>query len=70
MQNLETLTGHFTFLDNLRESGRVNMFGAVQVLMDELGMPYKEARTVWALWAHTFDESKTPEERAQEALGD
>ena len=45
---------YFEFLDNLRESGQVNMFGAGQVLQEVYGMNRHEAREVVAAWMEQF----------------
>ena len=36
----------FTFLDDLRDSGIVNMFGAVPYIMDELGLNKSTAKVL------------------------
>lgn len=48
------LAGYFEFLDELRESGRTNMFGAAPYLRTEYGMTPEEARTVLKAWMDTF----------------
>tara|TARA_R110000787_G_scaffold70091_1_gene155815 strand:- start:13333 stop:13518 length:186 start_codon:yes stop_codon:yes gene_type:complete len=40
----------FEYLDNLRESGVTNMFGAGVYLENEFGLEKKEARKVLANW--------------------
>jgi hypothetical protein len=42
------------YLDNLRESGETNMFGAGQYVMDEFGIDKREAREVVMEWMRTF----------------
>ena len=37
----------FIFLDKLRESGTINMFGAPKVLEESFGLSKKEAREVF-----------------------
>jgi hypothetical protein len=44
----------FEFLDDLRESGQVNMFGAGQVLQEVFGLGRHEAREVVAAWMEQF----------------
>lgn len=63
------LEGYFDFLDDLRESGRTNMFGARQYLMREYGLRRNVAAAVLLAWMKTFDGVLPPAERAQTALG-
>lgn len=52
-------TAHLKFLDDLRASGKVNMFGASSYL--RLEFPFltrKQAVKVWAYWAETFGKKK------------
>jgi hypothetical protein len=41
----------FIFLDKLRDSGTMNMFGAPKVLEESFGLSKKEAREVFKAWA-------------------
>lgn len=41
---------YFDFLEKLRESGKVNMFGAVPYLMVEFGLDEKEAKAILFKW--------------------
>jgi len=45
--------GHlmFIFLDKLRDSGKINMFGAPKILEESFGLSKKEAREVFKAWA-------------------
>jgi len=43
------------FLDNLRLSGAVNMFGAAPYLMDMYAMSKRDAKTVLIYWMETFE---------------
>ncbi len=47
---------HYEFLDELRESGKTNMFGAGSYLQDEFGMNKREARSVVLAWMESFAE--------------
>lgn len=47
---------YFEFLDALRESGEINMFGAGLPLMKEFGLPKDEAYKVLSEWMRTFSE--------------
>ena len=42
------------FLDNLRESGTTNMFGAAPYLMEEFLLDKYEAREILLEWMKTF----------------
>ena len=42
------------YLDDLRESGVTNMFGAGSFLQDEFGFDKHEARAVLSYWMKTF----------------
>lgn len=44
----------FEFLDDLRESGEINMFGAPRVLMDVFGMNRVEAKETFIAWTEQF----------------
>jgi len=46
----------FVFLDGVRESGRVNMFGAAPVLTEAYGMEQGMARKFLGLWMETFSD--------------
>lgn len=47
---------HLDYLDELRESGVTNMFGAAPYLEDEFGLSRKEAGQVLVYWMQTFSE--------------
>lgn len=52
---------YFEFLDELRESGKTNMFGARPYLMDEFDLNKGEASTVLSEWMRTFSQRKGEE---------
>lgn len=55
------LTEYFKFLDNLRDSGAINMFGAAPYLRREYGgMTITEARQVLRAWQDTRKRRPTP----------
>jgi hypothetical protein len=57
----ERLKEMLTFLNNLRESGKTNMFGAtlyLQAKFEELDTEYK-ARQILLYWMATYDERVT-----------
>lgn len=41
---------YFEYLDELRDSGVTNMFGAAPYLQDEFGLEKADARTVLSAW--------------------
>ena len=47
------------YLDNLRESGETNMFGATPYLQNKFGLDKKEAREILSEWMGTFEEIAT-----------
>jgi hypothetical protein len=59
----------FAYLDNLRESGVVNMWGASLYLERAFPLKDGEASKITGMWTKTFDRDKEPEERASAALG-
>ena len=63
------LTRYFEFLDELRDSGVVNMFGSARNLTDHFtGMSRVEAFTVLSAWQTTFSPALPAEDRADRAL--
>ena len=46
----------FPYLDRLRESGIVNMFGAGPYVEDEFGCNSRSAKELLIKWMSTFDE--------------
>jgi hypothetical protein len=44
----------FTFLDDLREEGSINMFGAPSVLQKEFDLTKAEAFEVFTAWTEQF----------------
>jgi len=47
----------FKFLNRLRESGAVNMFGAAPILQNELGYDRKEAKDILMAWMKWVEEN-------------
>lgn len=55
---------YFAYLDELRESGVTNMFGAPSYVASMFGVDKKTAMEVTAAWMRTFgDRTKTVDER-------
>ena len=46
----------FVWLDDLRDSGLVNMFGAYPLLAEAFSIPKPLARQVCTTWAQSFDQ--------------
>ena len=64
----ENLT-YFIYLDELRESGEINMMGAPRELQYEFEMDKAEARRIFGLWTKQFSTAKNPEQYTQRAEG-
>ena len=45
---------YFKVLDDLRESGAINMFGAPRYLMDSFGLTKDEANATFVEWSEQF----------------
>lgn len=65
----DELTEAFEYLDELRESGRTNMFGAAGYVVDELGWARNEAVQATRMWMETFDHDLSVEQRVAKARG-
>ena len=46
---------YFEFLDDLRDSGTMNMMGAPRELQNEFGLNKIQAREIFGLWAKQFN---------------
>ena len=66
--NSVTIGEMFAYLDDLRDGGSINMFGAGPYLREEFGLSRAESHEVLAAWQTTFDPSIKPEDRAATAL--
>lgn len=53
---------YFMFLNELRESGRINMFLAPKVLETHFGISRKEAYDIFRDWCDTFNKVNGEEE--------
>ncbi len=47
---------HLQFLDELRDSGVTNMYGAVGYVQDEFNIPMVEARAILTYWMESYSE--------------
>ena len=52
---------HLQFLDQLRESGEINMFGAAPYIAEFFDLPMQQARKVLTYWMQTFKSRKDKE---------
>lgn len=50
---------HLLFLDDLRESGVVNMYGASSYIQEKFGVNIKNAKIILTYWMKTFSERNT-----------
>ena len=50
---------YYGYLDALRDSGVVNMFGAGAYLQDQFGLSRSEARTIVIAWMNQYSGEKT-----------
>ena len=50
---------YYEYLDALRESGGVNMFGAGAYLQEQFGLSRSEARTILIAWMNQYSGEKT-----------
>ena len=48
------LPEHSEYLEELRQSGETNMYGATPYIMEEFGMDKKEARSILSQWMNSF----------------
>lgn len=46
----------FEYLDDLRDSGETNMWGAGPYVQEEFGLDRRTARTLCIRWMRTFEE--------------
>ena len=49
----------FNFLDGLRNSGKMNMFGAPTILQENYGLNRQDAMSIWKEWTEKFNENGT-----------
>lgn len=51
----KTTNEHWIYLENLRRSGVINMFGATPYIMDEFDVDKKEARAILMDWMNNYN---------------
>lgn len=67
---IENLSEYFETLDNIRDSGITNMWGASPYLQEfHRPLQRKLADKILIEWMNTFNFEETPEERATKAIG-
>ena len=56
MENIskEEMQEYYDYLDELRESGITNMFGAAPYLADEFGVDKRQARSILSSWMENY----------------
>lgn len=64
--DINELTEFFIYLDELRDSGTTNMFGAGRYLCDDFDLEKTDARIVLTAWMKAFSGDPV-EERATQA---
>jgi ankyrin repeat protein len=64
----EILTEGFALLDSVRDSGKINMFGAGPVVEDLMGVSKKDAREIVTLWMCTYNDDISIKERVDLAI--
>ena len=52
---MKTENGYWIYLENLRRSGIVNMFGAAPYLEADFGLDRREARKILAEWMNNYN---------------
>jgi hypothetical protein len=52
--DLKVTDEHLEYLDNLRESGETNMFGAGEYVERRFALGRREARTILKYWMESF----------------
>jgi hypothetical protein len=63
------LVTFFRFLDELREGGTTNMFGAYPILAEAFGLSAEDAKVVQSRWTETYREGWSAEERVSRSMG-
>lgn len=58
----------FEYLDDLRESGRTNMWGASRYLEAERGFECEDASVILRAWMKSFDPDAPVDVRVEKAL--
>jgi hypothetical protein len=67
LRNSDEYLEYFVYLDELRESGTINMMGAPREMQYEFGIDKLEARNIFQLWCLNFESAEDPEQYTQRA---
>jgi hypothetical protein len=67
LRNSDEYLEYFVYLDELRESGTINMMGAPREMQCEFGIDKLEARNIFQLWCLNFESAEDPEQYTQRA---
>ncbi len=62
--DFDQLVEAFAYLDDLRESGAVNMFGASKYVAQDLCHDNTTARSLVSMWMKSYDGDSSVEDRA------
>ncbi len=62
--DFDQLVEAFAYLDDLRDSGAVNMFGASKYVAEDLGHEKSTARSLVTMWMKSYDGASSVEARA------
>ncbi len=68
LEDLVLVTKYFSYLDDLRESGITNMYGACPYLARAMHLKNNEANKILQVWMRSFSHEKTAAERAQSII--
>lgn len=63
--DFEQFVEAFEYLDSLRESGAVNMFGASTYVAEDLGHDKATSRSLVSMWMKSFNKDVSVEDRAR-----
>jgi aryl-alcohol dehydrogenase-like predicted oxidoreductase len=66
--DFDQLVEAFAYLDRLRETGLVNMFGSSNYVANDLGHDTATARSLVAMWMKSYDADKSVADRATAIL--
>jgi hypothetical protein len=66
--NRDDLNSIFRYLDRLRDSGAVNMFGVRLMVSAQFGIDKGEAGKALAAWMGSYDPDKTVDARVDQVL--
>lgn len=66
--DVDQLTEAFEYLDDLRESGATNMFGAPAYVTRDLAFSKRDAMELTSLWMKTFDGETSVDDRVNSLI--